>query len=587
MEYSLISPRDKTLTAIEQVLSNRGITDFEHYINTSDLDILDPSTIANMHEGAKMLMSHIKRESRVMVQIDSDADGYTSAAALINYLNKLFPAFTQNNICYRPHTDKSHGLILDTIPEDVKLVIAPDSSSNDYEVHQALKERGVDVLVIDHHEADKISEYACVINNQLCDYPTKSLSGVGMVYKFCSYLDTIANEKYADEILDLVALGMIADMMSLKDYETKRLIEKGLEDITNPFFKGMTIKNAYSIGGVLSPFTIGFYVAPYINAVARSGSVEDKLILFEAMLDFKAYELIPSTKRGCKGEFETRVEQACRNCGNIKNRQTTARDDSLEIIEQIIEEQNLLDNQVILVKLSKAQKTTLSGLIANELMNNKYKKPILILSETTHEVLDDNGMVVGAETWWEGSGRGPNIAGFEDCKSFYEQSGLVEYVSGHANAFGLGIKDQNVEAFVEYVNTNLADFDFTPKYNVDFLCDAKNIFDYHYDFYDLIEYPKLWGQEVVEPLIAIENIVVTKDNISLMKGTTLKITLSGDPDISLIKFRVTEEEYEQLYSETGCVTLNVVGFCKKNSYNNQPQIIIKDYEVSRRMDYYF
>ena len=102
MKYELISPRDKALPAVEQVLQNRGVQDIEHYLNTDDTDILDPSLIANIKEGAMMLVSHIKRESRVMVQIDSDADGYTSAAALLNYLNKLFPAFTQNNICYRP-----------------------------------------------------------------------------------------------------------------------------------------------------------------------------------------------------------------------------------------------------------------------------------------------------------------------------------------------------------------------------------------------------------------------------------------------------------------------------------------------------
>ena len=57
----------------------------------------------------------------------------------------------------------------------MSLVIAPDSSSNDYEVHKQLAERQVDVLVIDHHEAERVSEFACIINNQLCDYPTKSL----------------------------------------------------------------------------------------------------------------------------------------------------------------------------------------------------------------------------------------------------------------------------------------------------------------------------------------------------------------------------------------------------------------------------
>ena len=88
------------------------------------------------------------------------------------------------------HTDKQHGIIPNFIPEDVKLVIAPDSSSNNFYEHEFLKTvKGIDTLVIDHHEADKISKYGCIINNQLCDYPTKSLSGVGMVYKFCSYID--------------------------------------------------------------------------------------------------------------------------------------------------------------------------------------------------------------------------------------------------------------------------------------------------------------------------------------------------------------------------------------------------------------
>ena len=122
--------------------------------------------------------------------IDSDCDGFTSAALFINYLNKLFPHFAQSNIIYKAHVGKEHGILTkDRVPNGVKLVVAIDSSSNEFEVHQSLVESGIDVLVIDHHEAEKVSDYACVINNQLCDYPTKSLSGVGMAYKFCCYID--------------------------------------------------------------------------------------------------------------------------------------------------------------------------------------------------------------------------------------------------------------------------------------------------------------------------------------------------------------------------------------------------------------
>lgn len=214
MDYQLIKAMcpGQILTPVEQILLNRGIpvAYVKHYLNTNDFDIIDPVPYLGeyLKQGAQMLIQHISENHRIMIQIDSDCDGYTSAAHLINYLYCLFPAFVQNNICYRIHTGKQHGIILETIPEDVKLVIAPDSSSNDYEEHKILNERGVDVLVIDHHEADKWSEHACVINNQLSSYPTKSLSGVGMVYKFCSYIDRILGINYADQFLDLVALGI-------------------------------------------------------------------------------------------------------------------------------------------------------------------------------------------------------------------------------------------------------------------------------------------------------------------------------------------------------------------------------------------
>jgi single-stranded-DNA-specific exonuclease len=255
---------------------------------------------------------------------------------------------------------------LETIPDDVKLVIAPDSSSNDYEEHLQLKSKGVDVLVIDHHEADMISENAVIINNQLCDYPTKSLSGVGMVYKFCSYMDELLNVDYADDYLDLVALGMVADMMDLRDFETRHLITRGLENIRNPYFKGMVDKQAYSLKDGISPIGVAFYIAPYVNATIRMGTQEEKLMLFESMLDYRGYELVPSTKRGCKGQTETRVEQACRNCTNIKNRQTKARDAALENIERIIKEKNLLENKILAIKLDTfAADRNLTGLIAN------------------------------------------------------------------------------------------------------------------------------------------------------------------------------------------------------------------------------
>ena len=91
--------------------------------------------------------------------------------------------------------------------KDFKFIIVPDAGSNDYELHKELKDRGIDILVMDHHEAEYVSEDACVINNQLSDYPNKELSGVGVTWQFCRYLDRLLGTSYADYYIDLVALG--------------------------------------------------------------------------------------------------------------------------------------------------------------------------------------------------------------------------------------------------------------------------------------------------------------------------------------------------------------------------------------------
>ena len=592
MEYQLIMPRiplKNATTAVEQVLANRGISpeNVEHYLHTTDADILNPNMIMNMREGAAMLVTHISQNDKVLVQIDSDCDGYTSAAALINYLNCLFPGFVQNNLYYRIHTGKQHGILLETIPDDVKLVIAPDSSSNDYEQHQQLKLKGVEVLVIDHHEADQISEHACIINNQLCEYPTKSLSGVGMVYKFCSYIDELLNVDYADQFLDLVSLGMVADMMDLRDYETRHLITRGLENIRNPYFKGMVDKQSYSLKDGISPIGVAFYIAPYVNATIRMGTQEEKLMLFESMLDYRGYELVPSTKRGCKGQQETRVEQACRNCTNIKNRQTKARDAALENIERIIKEKNLLENKILAIKLDSFEADkNLTGLIANQLMA-KYQRPVLLLNKIVQNVTDETGKVETVISW-EGSGRGYDKSKFDNLREFLKDSGFVTYAEGHANALGVGIYDTFFENFINYSNQELAEFDFTPCYKVDFIFNGADFNGS--DIVEIAELKSLWGQGVEEPFVALEGIKVHAGNATLMspdKNPTLKITLSNGT--SLIKFKSSPEEVEKFTSPTGCITANVVGRCERNIWNGiiTPQIIIEDYEIVGEQKYYF
>lgn len=590
LEYQLIKPINETYSVLEQIFTNRDfdLKDIEHYLNTTDNDILPPTSIMNINLGAKLLIQNIYNKNKVFFIIDSDADGYTSSAILINYLYLLFPEWASQNIIYEVHEDKAHGLtdaMLNKIKNSsAKLVVCADSSSNDYDQHKELTELGFQILIIDHHEADEISKYACVINNQLCDYPTKTLSGAGMVYKFCCYIDEILNKgKFADELIDLAMCGIIADVMKLNNFETKRIIEKGIQNLKNPFVTTMVEKNKFSIGDEVTPTGIAFYVAPQINATTRVGTYEEKKILFESMLNHKAYEIIPSTKRGCKGQTETLVEQACRNCTNIKNRQTKYRNASLEIAEEIIKKENLLSNKILAIRLpkEKAANKNLTGLIANVLMD-KYQQPVLLLNEVTKE----DGI------WWEGSGRGCNNSKLTDFREFLISCGVEDvggFAQGHPQAFGFSVPDFYFDTLIQKANSKLMNFDFNPCYKVDFIygsrdCNAENILQ-------IANLKSLWGQGIEEPLIAFENINITSNNLTLMspdRNPTMKITLPNG--ISCIKFKSSQEEIDKLTpTGNGSTVINIIGTCEKNEWcgNITAQIIIEDYEIVGKRDYYF
>lgn len=582
MDYQLIKPIQANYSAIEQVLTNRGIKfeDIAHYLNVTEEDNLSPLLLDNIEQAAKMLFSQLHKDGfHIHVQVDSDCDGYTSAALLLNYIHAIIPSAIEH-ISYSFHNGKMHGINPALIPPETTLVIAPDSSSNDYDIHKMLHNKGVEVLVLDHHQAEKISEYACIVNNQLCDYPTKSLSGVGVVYKLCQFIDSLlpASEQKANQFLDMVAVGLVGDMMDLRDFETHYLVQTGLRQLQNPFIKGMAEKNHYQLGDNPTPIGVAFYIVPLINSITRVGTLEEKTLLFESMLNWKAFDLVPSTKRGCAGQQETRLDQSLRTCTNVKNRQTRNQDAAVEQVKSIIKENNLLDHKILLVKLEHPSfDRGITGLIANKLMA-EYQRPVALLVE-----VDEDGKKA-----WSGSARGYEKSKLNDFRGFCRDSGLIYLAEGHPNAFGFGILDENFDAFVEYADTTLKNIEFSPSYKVDFIHSANDIRPK--EILELGNMKNLWGQNVDEPLIAVEHLSITKDMITLMsrdRNPTLKIQLSNG--VTCIKFKSSEEELESLFSENGCVTINLVGKAEVNKYFNSvtPQLIIQNYEIINRQEYFF
>lgn len=625
MRYTLLSEEIPFYTPIEQIFSNRGIplSEINHYKNVSIKDTHSPELFENIEAGVSLLVKHLKSSNKTGILVDCDTDGFTSAALLYNYLYFLFPNWASRNLIYFIHEDKQHGLSdsVDKIVESgVKLIIVPDAGSGDGKYAKDLKEKGIDTLIIDHHHIEiQNCEPAIVINNQLGAYPNQTLSGVGVVYKFCQYIDKCLTINAADNFLDLVAVGCVADLMPLTDYETLYYIREGLKNIKNPFIKAMVSEQSYSISkhGGLDPYAVGFYIAPFINATIRVGNNDEKLMLFQALLDSKGNSLVPSGKRGHKGEEVPLAEEACRICANVKSRQTKLRDDNLIAIEKIIEEEELLKNKIVAVRLPKELgiDKNILGLIANILMD-KYQRPILLLNETEEEIieirssknLDIDKNILGLVTnilmdkyqspisllnetgeeiisdlstkskkAWAGSARNYQYSEIEDFRKFLEELPQTLYAEGHANAFGVAILDENFDSFIEQTNELLKDIDFSPVYRVDAIFNKDTAPSYILDINDLKPY---YGQGFEAPYIAFEEIKVDSNNLQLMskdKNPTLKITL--DSGIEFIKFKSSEEEYNNLLN----TVIDIVGTCSANIWYGKitPQVIIEDYSIKR------
>ena len=185
MKVNLVN-ENYTENYLDNLLKARGVTDIDKYKNPSSICLNDPSFLDNIDTGAIWFNEIIKeQESKILLIVDCDVDGFTSSAIMYQYIRAINP---NQDITYMLHEHKEHGLedhIKHILESGINydLVILPDSSSNDYEL---LKEQGTRCLILDHHEIDDdqpISDNACIINNQLSPrYPNKDLTGAGVAW---------------------------------------------------------------------------------------------------------------------------------------------------------------------------------------------------------------------------------------------------------------------------------------------------------------------------------------------------------------------------------------------------------------------
>lgn len=556
---------------IDRKIIDSSRESYENFIRPRKDFLLEPTLLDNMEEGFKLFKKHLDNNSTIYFVVDCDVDGFTSSSVLINYFNdNLKEKYPNVEIQYHVPEAKAHGL--STIMENFTnkkicdLIICADSSSNDFEEHKILKDLGYDILVLDHHITSHYSENAVVINNQLSEnYSNKNLSGVGVVYKFLQYCDEQFNfNNVADNYLDLVAFGEISDMMEMTTLENRYICKYGLDHINNQFMKDLIEKQSYSLGDNLTQIGVAFYLTPLVNALIRIGSQTEKENLFKAFID--GLEIVPSTKRGDKGNFETISVQSVRNCVNAKAKQNREKEKAMEILDIQIIENCLDDNKILILNADELDvPNSLTGLIAMG-VSAKYKKPVL-LGRTS------------PDGFLKGSGRGRNGSELQDFRQFLLDSGYMDFAEGHSQAFGQSIKISNIDKLTNYANYKLADINFNEGfYEADFVVNGS-----YPALSTLIEEmdkgKTLWSQGNDEPIIIIKNIQVNKNEISIIgkNHDTIRLVYNG---ITYIKFKA-EEIIKMLDNISDDLIITIAGRANINEWGGQrkPQILADEMEI--------
>lgn len=395
---------------IDKILEQRGIDDVEHFLNPTENDLLPLDSLPNIHEAYEILNKHIEYEDKIGVLFDTDTDGITSGTIITRYLLNFVQhvdTFIDNG--------KMHGLIGQDLRRFMflDLLIIVDSLDKNTEQYEVLKENGIDIIVLDHHTVDNNIQYNnCVtLVTSNINYVNPQLSGAGVVWKLCKYLDEQYLTDYADELVDLAACGIVSDMMDMTVMENRYIVSKGLEQIYNPAIKKIVGSFDFNSTG------ISFSIAPLVNASNRMDCNESAVSAFLADDNKEVLQYVKELKQ-CKEDQNAEVERLMPN-----------------VLEQC---NNQINNKMICVFIETPY--GISGLLGNKLLE-KYQRPILVLKDC-----GDN---------YSGSMR---AVGMDDFMKVCNDSGLAE-ANGHELASGITIMKNNFNDFITYIEDYLQDLE--------------------------------------------------------------------------------------------------------------------------------
>ena len=434
---------------LRQILFNRGIRTIEQadaYLRAST-PLADPFLLLDMDKAVERLWTAIENDEGIAVYGDYDVDGVSATALMVEVIRRLGGNVTR----YIPNRfDEGYGLNLGAIQfladSNAKVILTVDCGIRSPREAELARELGVDLIISDHHypQGDLPKGYAVLCPKREGDpYPDKDLAGVGVAFKIAQGLIKRSGrlDVNAEEWLDLVALGTVADIVPLTG-ENRVMVRKGLSLIRLGRRPGLT-----ALAGVAgkdyrttTATDIGFILGPRLNAAGRMESA------------LQAYELLI-------GDSLQEVGKAAQILENQnKDRQIQTR----KAQEKAQGDLGDIGDQKLVAAFSEEYSSGIIGLVASRLVETYYR-PALV------------GSIDGDEI--RASCR--SIPEFHITKALDECADLLVRHGGHSMAAGLTVRSENMDALVmrlqEIAERKLAGLDLRPALRADVELDISEI----------------------------------------------------------------------------------------------------------------
>ena len=440
-----------------KLLYNRGYKtadDARSFLENETSVLHDPFKLADVRAAIERIKKAIDNRERIVIYGDYDVDGVTAVSTLFLYLAEHGAIVDY----YIPKRDgEGYGVsyaAIDRLAElGVSLIITVDTGITANDETEYAREKGIDMVITDHHECRPELPKACAVVNPHrpdCEYPFKELAGVGVVFKLICAYETMLCEESGENVIDgirrvckkyadLTAIGTIADVMPVVD-ENRLIVALGLKMISNTSRKGLSAlidavtskndgasksaANAPKKRKITSSF-IGYGIAPKINAAGRISSASKAVELLLAESDDEAQKMAQEL---CEINRQRQVEE---------NR----------IAEQAykkIEQTHDFENDKVIIIEDDNWNQGIIGIVASRI-TEKYGLPSILISfdgaTRGYPSPDDNG---------KGSGRSVKGMNLVDAMNYCEDL-LCKY-GGHELAAGLTIERENIDAFRRKIN---------------------------------------------------------------------------------------------------------------------------------------